>query len=133
MCCDDGTLRDDNKVSGWLKFVTEGLAVFDVELLSIRHNKQRLIDAGFANVQERVYKIPLGAWPRNEKMKTIGLYNRSVFADAFQGVSVKPLGHGLKWTPEQIEVYLTGARKDIMDSSQHAYIPFHVVTGQKPA
>lgn len=133
MCCDDGTLRDDNKVSEWLEFVTQGLAVFNVELLGMRHNKQRLIDAGFVNVHERIYKIPLGVWPKEERMKMIGLYNRSVFADAFQGVSVKPLGTGLKWSSEQIEVYLTAVRKDIMDSSQHAYIPFHVVMGQKPA
>lgn len=133
MCCDDSTLREDNKVLEWLDFITQGLAVLNVELLTMQHNKQRMIDAGFVNVQERIYKIPLGVWPKDETMKVIGMYNRSVFADAFQGVSVKPLGHGLKWTPEEIEVYLTGVRRDIMDSSQHAYVPFHAVTGQKPA
>lgn len=131
--CDDGTMREDNSVSEWLAFVAEGLAVLGVDLLTVHKNKQRLIDAGFVNVEERIYKLPLGVWPRDQKMKMVGLYNRSNFLDGLQGISVKPLGHGLKWTPEKIEVFLAGVRKEIMDSSQHAYIPFHAIIGQKPA
>jgi len=132
MKCDDETLRTDNQVAGFFENVKKGLAAFDVDLLAMRHNKQKLIEAGFVNVWERVFKVPLGVWPKDPRMKTIGLYNRSMIHGALQGVSIKPFTHGLKWSPEEIEVYLIGVRKDLMDNSQHAYIPFHVVTGQKP-
>lgn len=129
---DDGSMREDNKVSEWLGFAAQGLAVFGVDLLSVVKNKQRLVDAGFVNVEERVYKLPLGVWPKDDKMKMIGLYNRGNFLDGMQAISVKPLGHGLKWTEEEIDVYLATVRKECYDSSQHVYIPFHIVTGQKP-
>ncbi|KAH7312170.1 S-adenosyl-L-methionine-dependent methyltransferase [Stachybotrys elegans] len=130
--CDDGTLKETNQVAEFFGNVKKGLDVFGIDLLSMLRNRQRLVDAGFVNVEERVFKIPLGTWPKDERMKTIGLYNRSMVQDALQGVSIKPFIHGLGWTMEQIEVYLVGVRRDLADARQHAYIPFHVVTGQKP-
>jgi len=130
--CDDGTLRTENRVAEFFENVKKGLAAFDVDLLAMRHNKQKLIQAGFVNVEERVFKVPLGVWPKDSRLKMIGLYNRSMVHDALQGVSIKPFTHGLKWSLAEVEVYLIGVRKDLTDNSQHAYIPFHVVTGQKP-
>ncbi|KAH7128027.1 S-adenosyl-L-methionine-dependent methyltransferase [Dactylonectria estremocensis] len=130
--CDDGTLRPDSQVLGFLNNVKDGLAAFNVDLLGMEKNQQRVKDAGFVNVDEQVLKVPLGVWPRDKKMKTIGLYNRCMIYDGLHGISMGPFTRGLKWAPEEVEVYLVGVRKELMDSSQHGYIPFHVVTGQKP-
>lgn len=131
--CDDTTLRPDNQVTAFLDAVTRGLAALDVDLLGMRSNPQRLRSAGFAAVQETVFKVPLGTWPRDAKMKTVGLYNRSMVYDGLHGVAMGPLVRGLKWAPEEVEVFLVGVRKGLMDSSQHGYLPFHVVVGQKPS
>lgn len=130
--CDDGTVTSDNQVVDFFNKMKQGLAAFNVDLLAMTHNPERLQKAGFANIDETVLKIPLGVWPRDATLKTVGLYNRSVINDALQGVAVKPFTHGLKWTMPEIEVYLMGVRKSLMDSRQHGYIPFHIVTGQKP-
>ena len=130
--CDDGTLKPDNQVQDFFLNMKMALSAINVDLLSVVKNRQRLIDAGFVNVVERVLKIPLGVWPRDQRMKTIGLYNRSTVGDALHGVAVRPFTNVLKWTVEEIEMYLIGVRRDLMDAKQHAYIPLHIVTGQKP-
>lgn len=130
--CDDGTLREGNLIADFFQNMTKGLSTFGIDLLAMRHNKQHLIDAGFTNVTEITFKIPFGVWPKDPHMKKIGLYNRSVVHDALSGVSMKPFKHGLKWSAEQIEVYLVGVRKECFDSSQHLYLPFCAVVGQKP-
>ncbi|CAH0046699.1 unnamed protein product [Clonostachys solani] len=130
--CDDGSLKPDNKLQEWLGLVRKGLMTFGVDMLSMRNNKQRTLDAGFANVQEKALKIPFGIWPKDKRMSMIGLYCRTMMVDALHGVSSKPFLHGLKWTPEQIEVYLVGVRKECYDYTQHTHIPFTSVTGQKP-
>ena len=130
--CDDGTMKDDYIVGKFLNLVKDGLAAFGVDLLEMRKNAQLLRDAGFVNVEERVFKIPVGTWPRNKTMKLIGMYMRSVIYDGLQGISMGPFTRGLKWTPQEVEVFLIGVRKGLMDSSTHSYIPFHVVYGQKP-
>ncbi|PTB68592.1 hypothetical protein BBK36DRAFT_1156848 [Trichoderma citrinoviride] len=52
-------------------------------------------------------------------MKMIGLYNRSMMLDALHGVAARPFTRGLGWTMEEVEVYLVGVRRDLMDASQH--------------
>jgi hypothetical protein len=130
--CEDETMKEDYVVAKFLNLVKEGLAVFGVDLLGMAKNAQHLKDAGFVNVEEKIFKIPLGTWPKNKTLKTIGLYLRSVIYDGLQGVSLGPFTRGLKWTPQEVEVYLIDVRRALMDSSTHAYIPFHVVYGQKP-
>ena len=130
--CDDGTMKDDYIVGKFLNLVKEGLAVFGVDLLAMRKNSQLLREAGFVNIEEKVFKIPLGTWPRNKTMKLIGLYLRSVIYDGLQGISMGPFTRALKWTTQEVEMFLIDVRTGLMDSSTHSYIPFHVVYGQKP-
>ena len=124
-------MDDDYIVGKFLNLVKEGLAVFGVDLLGMRKNAQLLRDAGFVNVEEKVFKIPLGTWPKNKTMKSIGMYLRSVIYDGLQGISMGPFTRALKWSPQEVEVFLVDVRKGLMDSSTHSYIPFHVVYGQK--
>jgi hypothetical protein len=65
-------MKDDYNVEKFLRFIKEGLAVFGVDLPAVTGNAQRLRDAGFVNVEEKVFKIPLGTWPKNKTMKMIG-------------------------------------------------------------
>jgi hypothetical protein len=98
----------------------------------MRKNPDNLRTAGFVNIEERIYKVPLGTWPRDPKMKTIGLYNRSMIYDGLQGISMGPFTRGLNWSTLEVEAFLMGVRKALMDITQHTYLPFHVVLGQKP-
>jgi hypothetical protein len=132
MECDDGTMKEGDKLVDFLANVRKGLLTFGVDMLSMRNNKQRTLDAGFVNVEEKKMKVPFGLWPKDQRLRMIGLYCRTMMIDALQGVSSKPFLHGLKWPLEEIEVYLVEVRKSCMDSSQHTYVPFHSVIGQKP-
>ncbi|KAL2255852.1 hypothetical protein VTK26DRAFT_2614 [Humicola hyalothermophila] len=38
----------------------------------------------------------------------------------------------LKWTPEQIQVFLVDVRKEIKNRNVHCYWPFYVVYARKP-
>jgi hypothetical protein len=130
--CDDSTLREDNQIVEFLRVVTKGLAAFNVDLLSMRHNLDRVKDAKFVNATESTFKLPLGPWPLDKKLRTVGLYNRSIFGDGFQGVAMRPCTQGLGWSAADVELFLVGVRKSLFDVHQHAYVPFHVVTAQKP-
>ena len=125
-------MNDDNIVERFLSLVKEGLAGFGVDLLALRKNAEFLKGAGFVNVEEKVFKVPVGTWPKNRTMKLIGLYMRSVIYDGLQGISMGPFTRALRWTPQEVELFLIDVRKGLMDSSTHSYLQFHVVYGQKP-
>ncbi|OJD14058.1 hypothetical protein AJ78_05564 [Emergomyces pasteurianus Ep9510] len=130
--CDDDTMPDDYAFAKWLHLMKEGLAKFNVDLLSPKKNPGYLRDAGFTNVTEQVFKIPIGTWPKSRPLKKIGLYNRCLISDGLQGDSMKPFIKALGWTLEEIEVFNIGVRKSVEDSSIHSYLPFHILFARKP-
>lgn len=130
--CDDGTVREGNKVQDFFETMKRALENFNVDLLAMRHNKKNVTDGGFVDVDEIPFKIPIGTWPKDINMKKCGLYNRSMIHDALYGVAVRPFTRGLGWTIEELELYLIDVRKELTDNSQHGYTPFNVVIGRKP-
>lgn len=130
--CDDDTMKEDYLFAKWLDLVRQGLEKFGVDLLGPRKHSAYLREAGFVNIQEKVFKAPIGMWAKNQTLKTIGLYMRSILLDGLQGVSIKPLTKGLDWTVEEVEVFLVDIRKSLMDKSVHSYLTFHVCYGQNP-
>ncbi|EEH20462.2 hypothetical protein PABG_02721 [Paracoccidioides brasiliensis Pb03] len=130
--CDDGSLPADYILAKWLQLMEEGLARFNVDLLSPTKHPGYIRDAGFTNINERIFKVPIGTWPRDKKLKKIGRYNRCVINGGLQGMSMKTFTGALGWTLQEMEVFNVGVRKSVEDSSIHSYLPFHVVFAQKP-
>lgn len=131
--CDDGTLRKGNMIQNFYETTESALVHFNVDLLAMRHNKKNVTEAGFVDVTEIPFKIPIGTWPKDPRLKMVGLYNKSMIHDALYGVAARPFTRGLKWTVEELEVYLVDVRKELTDGSQHGYMPFNIVIGQKPS
>jgi hypothetical protein len=130
--CDDDTMTKDYVLGKWLEVCRQGLEKFGVDLLGPTEHSAYLHDAGYVNVQEKVFKGPIGVWPKNQTLRMVGLYMRSILCDGLQGVSLKPLTKGLGWSVEEVEVFLVDVRKSLMDKSIHSYLTFHVCYGQRP-
>jgi hypothetical protein len=130
--CDDGTCPADYGYGRFVDYCMEGFRTFGVDPLSMERNTELLREAGFRDVQEKIWKVPIGTWPRDPKLKKAGLYNRAIMCDALEAVSLAPLTRGLKWSAAEVKVFLVNVRKSLLDSSIHTYLTFHAVYGQKP-
>lgn len=69
MRCDDGTLNPDGEYAAWHK-VIDGASnsagmMFDVE----EHIRPCIEAACFTNIQEKLYKCPVGGWAKNPILK----------------------------------------------------------------
>ncbi len=124
-------MPSDYALAKFLDNLRDGFSKFGVNLLSLDKNQELLQEAGFVNVEEKIWKVPVGAWARDPKMKIIGQYNRCVIQDALSGVSMAPYTRGLKWTREEVEMFLVSVRESLADKSIHSYYTFHTVYGQK--
>ncbi|KAI1359623.1 tam domain protein [Xylaria arbuscula] len=94
--------------------------------------KQGLINAGFVDVSEQVYKIPINGWARSKNWKTLGdLWNVNCL-DAIQGVAMALLHRARGLKRHQIEIHLMETRRGLSDKSVHAYQSCYVVLGRKP-
>jgi SAM-dependent methyltransferase len=96
------------------------------------HQKEYIDRAGLINTVEKRYKMPLGPWPKDEKLKEIGRWH---LLEAYQGVEGWTLAlftRVLGWSYEQVQLYLAQVRQGFSDRSIHAYTRVSVVYGQKP-
>ncbi|KAI1056118.1 hypothetical protein LB507_002429 [Fusarium sp. FIESC RH6] len=130
--CDDGTLAKDSYINQWSDLMTEAAKNFGRSAISARSYKQQMIDAGFVNVTEVVYKWPTNRWPADPYYKELGFWCNHNIAGELSGLSMVLFTRGLGWSPEEVEVFLTKVRSDMKDRHIHAWWPIHVVYGQKP-
>lgn len=130
--CDDGTMNKDSALVKWLDLIKPGLQNLGLDVDRVLKLAEYLREAGFVNVEQKSFKVPIGIWPRNKTLRLIGLYLRTILIEGMQAISLGPFTRGLKWTKEEVEVLLIDVRKCLADSSQHTYYTFHTVYGQKP-
>ncbi|OTB01057.1 hypothetical protein M426DRAFT_26042 [Hypoxylon sp. CI-4A] len=131
--CDDDTMRDDDICASYTQTLAEALRRLNIDCIhSVRNYARWLREAGFVNVQQKTWQVPLGTWPKDARQAKVGMYCRNMIYDGLHGFSIKPFTHGLGWTPEEVEVYLVDIRKAILHSSAHIYLPFHSVYAMKP-
>lgn len=87
-------MPDDFMVNDWWESGGIAMAQFKLEMHAVLKTAQRLKDAGFVNVEERIVKIPIGSWPKDKKLKTVGLYACASLVDGLEGLSLAPLTRG---------------------------------------
>ncbi|KAK4236146.1 Phosphoethanolamine N-methyltransferase 1 [Achaetomium macrosporum] len=129
---DDGTLPPDSDLAKWNDYVIRGGHIVNHSVECAKHYKQQMIDAGFVNVYEKLYKWPINPWPKDLKYKEIGMWTEENFCGGLHGLSIALFTRALGWSPEETEVFLAGVRKDLRNRQIHAYWPILVVYGQKP-
>ena len=120
---DDGTLPPDSA------YVEMGNIFFDMserigasgrEVLKWKNHLER---AGFEDVHERLYKIPTNPWPRDERLKKIGVFELSHFRDNIANVFARGYQQILGGDPAYFEVLLARARKEVLDRRMHSWVP----------
>jgi hypothetical protein len=61
--------------------------------------KEYITAAGFIDVKEKKYKLPIGTWPVDQKMKTIGQWNLLYCVQGLEGFALFILSKimGVSW------------------------------------
>ncbi|KAI5457649.1 S-adenosyl-L-methionine-dependent methyltransferase [Mariannaea sp. PMI_226] len=128
--CSDGTLATDAPLAKF--FDTAELAVkrFGMNFRAGENLRGPLEEAGFTNVECKVLKVPIGVWPKDKKMRLIGLYCRNAVSDMFGAMAAKPFREIME--PAEIEVFLAAARNDLRNPDIHSYENYYFWMGQKP-
>ncbi|KDN72361.1 putative methyltransferase domain-containing protein [Colletotrichum sublineola] len=100
-------------VAQYWGYVSQGLSNLGIDLNAAAGSRlpNMMREAGFINMTERVFHVPIGTWPRNRVLKTVGMYWRTILLDGLQAIALGPFTRGLQWSAEQTEggAFLTGS------------------------
>ncbi|KIW27718.1 hypothetical protein, variant 1 [Cladophialophora immunda] len=115
----DDSIPPDNKVLEWYNTLLEGCERIGRTASPGQHLKSWIQDAGFVNVHQKIFKLPLGAWPKDERMKRVGALNLFQLLEGLEGLTLALFTRALGWSPEAIHAYLVGVRQDAMKKRVH--------------
>ena len=97
--------------------------------------RARIEAAGFINVNEKVYKVPIGEWAKNPVMKEAGKFNKMQALMGMEGMCLYALtkfGTPNPWSVEEVQAYLEKVRKEVNNPRIHTYTRYRRVWAQKP-
>ena len=70
--CDDGTMPEDTVFKRWEHLASEFRKASHRHFFSAPETKKELNNAGFVDIQERRYKLPIGVWSSNPRYRDLG-------------------------------------------------------------
>ncbi|KAF2145231.1 uncharacterized protein K452DRAFT_316320 [Aplosporella prunicola CBS 121167] len=127
---DSGMLTDEHALMQWsnaYRHITER----DRDPRIGRHLGQMMRTAGLADVQEVTYRMPIGGWPADPKLKNVGEQNLENIGTMLDSLAIWPFTERMGWTKEQVDALTRQARAEAADPRLKLYIPLTVAWGRK--
>ncbi|OBS25028.1 hypothetical protein FPOA_05564 [Fusarium poae] len=128
---DDGTMSPDTALHKWSNLLLESTEKIGRPFGGTAFYKSQMEEAGFKNVTLRVYKWPQNRWPKDKKYKELGSWTLENISSGLEAISNALFTRVLGWSKPELDVFLANVRKDIKNTSIHAYWPVYVICGQK--
>ncbi|KIW87159.1 uncharacterized protein Z519_12270 [Cladophialophora bantiana CBS 173.52] len=124
-------LSDDSAIAKWQKLIDEGSLALGRRLNYASRFKAHLEEAGFVDIQTQVIKTPIGAWPKNEKLRRIGVFLQAQMNEAVEAVTLGYLTRALGWSEVEVQILLTNVRNEFNDKRKHLYTFCWFIWGRK--
>ncbi|KAM0435846.1 hypothetical protein ACHAPT_002737 [Fusarium lateritium] len=134
MDCDDGSIHEKSAMHQWGKFFVEGGKKMGRSFTVVEDEVQRkgMEAAGFANIEERNFTVPIGGWPEDPEQKEIGRYAQATLEKDIEGYVLFMANTVEGWSKKEIEVYISLLRRELRSGKMHPYYYQKVVWAQKP-
>lgn len=129
---EDGTVTPESAFGRWGALVFEAGDKIGRTYQTAYNTKKWMEEVGFVNVAETKYKMPIGRWPADPKLKEIGMWFRAYFEDGMEGYAMALLTRVLEWEYTEAQAYFGLLRAAFKDKKVHGYCNLTVVYGQKP-
>ncbi|KAK6539155.1 hypothetical protein TWF694_009399 [Orbilia ellipsospora] len=132
MFCDDGSLKRDSALWAWNDLFIEAGNKAGRSLIEAPNHKKSMLEAGFTDIQEDIFKLPNSPWPKDKYLKEVGAFHMASFLEALEGLSLRffSVFHGMK--AEEIQLMLIDVRKDLKNKKYRSYYNLHRIYARKP-
>lgn len=128
----DGELPEDSNIQIWQRALLDGTVSFGKPINIIEKLAAKVKDAGFVRVQEDVLKIPIGSWPKDEKLKEIGRYMQVHAMESVEPLTLALFTRILGWSELECRVLIAKTREEFKTTRRQLYVYAHFIYGQKP-
>ena len=129
---DDGTHLKLQYINEWCKQV-ESACEQQGRLIAITDKLKGWMEAaGFVDVHEATYKVPLNPWPKDPRLKEIGKYYLVQSFEAAESFVLQLYTKVLGKSTEETYDFIDKVRKELANRELHIYAAYRFVWGRKP-
>jgi hypothetical protein len=96
------------------------------------HMHDWIRDVGFHDVVEKRYQWPLGPWPKDKKLKELGIWALAHVDAGLENWCMALLTRVYGWSYEQVQAHIAKARERLRNPKWHVWQEMRVVYGMKP-
>jgi hypothetical protein len=111
----------DSAFAQWNTLIIEAAAKAGRPWTNAKHYKTWLEEIGFVDIAERREYSTLSPWAKGKRSKYLSIWLQHDLLIGVEAWSMALFTRLLGWSPERLQVLLEGVRKDIKDTSIHAY------------
>ncbi|KAK7420781.1 hypothetical protein QQX98_002585 [Neonectria punicea] len=131
---DDGTVDGNTSIETWNALYREGGKASGRSFTVVKEDLQvkAMHEAGFVDVKHVDYKVPVGGWPKNPKIREVGQYLKLTMENDLEGYTLMLWHNVLDWPKDEYQIFLMGMRKVLKSRHIHGYMYARYVYGRKP-
>ncbi|KAJ9481669.1 hypothetical protein VN97_g11799 [Penicillium thymicola] len=132
---DDGSLPKDSCLASWGPNIVGAAARSGRSVDTLDTMRGEIKKAGFIELREKVYKWPIGPWPRDPVLKEAGRLNWHMWKTGMDGYATYLLtkfGLPEPWSLERVQVFVAKARAEINNPKYHIYHVSRRIWARKP-
>nr|AAO27746.2 putative methyltransferase [Fusarium sporotrichioides] len=117
----------------WVSKLDEASKMFGKQINVARYHKQWMIDAGFEDVQERVYRIPIGPWAKDPTLKELGKFELTHMQMSVESHTPALFTRVWNYSHDQVMVLMEGVKREFRSRDLRLITTYRFLTGRKPA
>ncbi|KAJ5714815.1 uncharacterized protein N7483_011996 [Penicillium malachiteum] len=132
---EDGSLKPEHQLHGWGPLFIRCSERAGRSLRTHETMRDAIKKAGFVDVHEKKYKIPIGPWAKDKLLKEAGHLQYAHWNTGLEGWAMWLLTHfgePKPWTKEEVQVFLAKVRSELKNPAIHAFEPGRRVWARKP-
>ena len=84
---------------------------------------EMLREVGFVDVVVKHYKVPLGSWPADPRLKQAGQLQQVAMLDGVESLTLAIFTRCLNWSVDEVQVMLAHVRKEFLKKKTYTYWP----------
>ncbi|KAH7122102.1 putative SAM dependent methyltransferase [Dactylonectria estremocensis] len=129
-------IRDDPEhiFKKWSKLFLEAMdRIGKTGRIGVEGNMRKHMEkAGYVDIVERSYQVPVGGWSSDPKQKKIGTYNLAFLDESLEGFALFLLKQIMGFSYEEVQVFVAKMRNAIRNTKIRPYYLVTNVFARKP-
>ncbi|OCK80010.1 S-adenosyl-L-methionine-dependent methyltransferase [Lepidopterella palustris CBS 459.81] len=120
--CTDPTLTPETSpLLQWGDNLTKAGSLIGMDMEAAASFAEPLRAAGFVDIHAKHFKWPVGPWAKGEKNKLLGRFAMEDLNDWLPSSAMALFTRVLKWTREEVELFLATVRKELKEEKQRHF------------